>query len=145
MIDFNLILAKDFLPAIDRNCMMFGLEARTPFLDQEVFKVASTLLDEDKINKDTTKFILREAAKSAIPNGAYKKKKLGFPVPLKAWMKEEDYYQAILNKYESKTAEKFFNQKKIIKLLKQYKNNKYDNYKFLWSIYVFIIWYDLYF
>ncbi|MDE5630271.1 MAG: asparagine synthase (glutamine-hydrolyzing), partial [Bacilli bacterium] len=54
MIDFNLILAKDFLPAIDRNCMMFGLEARTPFLDQEVFKVASTLKYDDKINNNTT-------------------------------------------------------------------------------------------
>lgn len=145
MIDFNLILAKDFLPAIDRNCMMFGLEARTPFLDQEVFKVASTLTDEDKLNKNTTKYILREAAKSAIPNGAYKKKKLGFPVPLKEWMKEPDYYQEMLNKFSSSTAAKFFNQKKIIKLLKKYQNNKYDNYKFLWSIYVYIIWYDLYF
>ncbi|MDE6141248.1 MAG: asparagine synthase C-terminal domain-containing protein, partial [Bacilli bacterium] len=145
MIDFNLILAKDFLPAIDRNCMMFGLEARTPFLDQEVFKVASTLRDDDKLNNNTTKFILREAAKSAIPNGAYKKKKLGFPVPLKVWMKEDDYYNEIMSKFESSTANHFFNQKKIIKLLKLYKKNKYDNYKFLWSIYVFIIWYDLYF
>ncbi|MCX4364693.1 MAG: asparagine synthase (glutamine-hydrolyzing) [Bacilli bacterium] len=145
MIDFNLILAKDFLPAIDRNCMLFGLEARTPFLDIEVFKVASSLLDTDKINKNTTKYILREAAKSAIPNGAYKKKKLGFPVPLKEWMKEDDYYQEILSKFSSPTADKFFNQKKIIRLLKSYKNDKYHNYKFLWSIYVFIIWYDLYF
>ena len=145
MIDFNLILAKDFLPAIDRNCMLFGLEARTPFLDQEVFKVASTLTDDDKLNNNTTKYILREAAKSAIPNGAYKKKKLGFPVPLKIWMKEDDYYNEILSKFSSPTASHFFNQKKIIKLLKLYQKNKYDNYKFLWSIYVFIIWYDLYF
>ena len=145
MIDFNLILAKDFLPAIDRNCMLFGLEARTPFLDQEVFKIASTLTDDDKLNNNTTKYILREAAKSSIPNGAYKKKKLGFPVPLKIWMKEDDYFNEIMAKFSSSTASYFFNQKKIIKLLKLYKKNKYDNYKFLWSIYVFIIWYDLYF
>lgn len=145
MIDFHLVLAKDFLPAIDRNCMLFGLEARTPFLDQEVFKIASTLTDDDKLNNNTTKYILRETAKSVIPNDAYKKKKLGFPVPLKIWMKEDDYYEEIMSKFSSQTASYFFNQKKIIKLLKLYKKNKYDNYKFLWSIYVFIIWYDLYF
>lgn len=145
IIDFNLILAKDFLPAIDRNCMLFGLEARTPFLDTEVIKIASKLKDEDKITKNTTKYILREAAKSSIPNGAYKKKKLGFPVPLKEWMKSDYYYNEIFSKFTSPTANKFFNQKKLIKLLNNYKNNKYDNYKFIWSIYVFLIWYDLYF
>lgn len=145
IIDFNLILAKDFLPAIDRNCMLFGLEARTPFLDTKVMHIASQLKDEDKITKNTTKYLLREAAKSSIPNGAYKKKKLGFPVPLKEWMKDDYYYNEILNKFSSSTANKFFHQKKIIKLLNNYKNNKYDNYKFIWSIYVFIIWYDLYF
>ncbi len=145
MIDFTFYLAKDFLPAIDRATMLFGIEARTPFLDLEVFKAASALKEEQKINKYTTKVLLREAAKEVIPNEAYKKKKLGFPVPLKLWMKEDLYYTEIYEKFTSKSASLFFNQKKICKLLKRYKKGTYKNYKLLWALYVFIVWYDLYF
>lgn len=145
MIDFNLILSKDFLRAIDANCMLFGLEARTPFLDKEVYKISAYLKDDDKVSKNDTKVLFRRIAKDIIPTSAYKKKKLGFPVPLKVWMKEDDLYKEIQEKYKSTTAKTFFNQKKILKLLHKYKNNKYDNYKLLWSIYIFIVWYDIYF
>ncbi len=145
MIDLTFSLAKDYLPTVDRTCMLFGIEARTPFLDSEIFKVASSLTKKEKINKHTTKVLLRETAKEVIPNDAYKKKKLGFPVPLKLWMKEDLYYQEMMEKFHSKTASLFFNQKKICTLLKKYKKGQYKNYKLLWSIYVFIVWYELYF
>lgn len=145
VIDFYFWLVKDFLHAVDRNTMMFSLEARTPFLDKEVFKVASTLKEESKINKKTTKVVLRKAAKKVIPTEAYKKKKLGFPVPLRQWIKEDDLYNEILTTFKSDTANKFFNQKKIIKLLEEHKKNKKDNYKKVWTIYTFLVWYKQFF
>lgn len=145
VIDFYFWLVKDFLHAVDRNTMMFSLEARTPFLDIEVFKVASTLKEESKINKKTTKVALRKAAKKVIPTEAYKKKKLGFPVPLRQWIKEDDLYNEILTTFKSDTANKFFNQKKIIKLLEEHKKNKKDNYKKVWTIYTFLVWYKQFF
>ena len=145
VIDFYFWLVKDFLHAVDRNTMMFSLEARTPFLDIEVFKVASTLKEESKINKKTTKVALRKAAKKVIPTEAYKKKKLGFPVPLRQWIKEDDLYNEILTTFKSDTANKFFNQKKIIKLLEAHKKNKKDNYKKVWTIYTFLVWYKQFF
>lgn len=144
-IDFYFWLVRDFLHAVDRNTMMFGLEARTPFLDKEVYEVARQLPTYAKINKITTKPALREAAKKVIPNESYKKKKLGFPVPLREWIREDDLYEEIKAKFNSSIAEKFFNLKKINKLLENHKTGKKDCYKKVWTIYTFIVWYEQYF
>lgn len=145
MIDYYFWLVRDFLHAVDRNTMMFSLEARTPFLDDEVYKVARTLPKAAKINAETTKPALRLAASRVIPNEAYKKKKLGFPVPLREWMKEEDLFEEIRNRFQSGTAERFFDVKKINKLLALFRSGKQDCYKKVWTIYTFLVWYDRYF
>lgn len=145
VIDFYFWLVKDFLHAVDRNTMMFGLEARTPFLDKEVFEVARHLPTSAKVNKETTKPALRLAAKEVIPNESYKKKKLGFPVPLREWIKEDDLYERIKKEFNTETANKFFDIKKINKLLEDHKNNKKDCYKKIWTIYTFLIWYKQFF
>lgn len=145
VIDIYFWLVRDFLHLVDRNASMFSLEGRVPFLDKAVVDIASNLGVNAKINKETTKIALRKAAQKVIPNEAYKKKKLGFPVPLRDWVKEEDLYKEILSKFESDTAKKYFNQKKIIKLLNDHKNNKKDNYKKVWTIYTFLVWYEQFF
>ena len=144
-IDYYFWLVKDFLHAVDRNTMMFGLEARTPFLDDEVYAVARHLPKAAKINKETTKPALRRAASTVIPNEAYKKKKLGFPVPLREWMKEDDLYQEIRAKFNSPAAEQFFDVKKINLLLELHKTGKKDCYKKVWTIYTFLVWYEQFF
>ena len=125
--------------------MMFGLEARTPFLDKEVYEVARHLPSYAKVNKETTKPALRLAAKKSIPNEAYKKKKLGFPVPLREWIREDDLYNEIKAKFDSSTAKEIFNHKRIIKLLEDHKSGKKDCYKKVWTIYTFLVWYDQFF
>ena len=145
VIDYYFWLVRDFLHAVDRNTMMFGLEARTPFLDKKVFEVARKLPDSAKIDKTTTKVALRQAAKSVIPNEAYKKKKLGFPVPLREWIREDDLYNDIKEKFNSEIASKFFDIKKINKLLENHKDRKKDCYKKVWTIYTFIVWYEQFF
>ena len=85
------------------------------------------------------------ASKNVIPDDSYKRKKLGFPVPLREWMKEEDLYNEIKKKFESPTAEKFFKTKKILKLLDKQKNDSKALYKKVWTIYTFIVWYDEFF
>lgn len=145
VIDFYFWLVNDFLAAVDRNTMIFSLEARTPFLDTEVFKVARTIPFNLKVNKETTKVALRKAAKDVIPNSSYKKPKLGFPVPLREWVREDDLYNEIKEKFNSKIAEKYFDQKYIMKLLDKHKSGKVDCFKKVWNIYTFIIWYEQYF
>ncbi len=145
MIDYYFWLVRDFLHAVDRNAMMFSLEARTPFLDLEVYEVARKLPDYAKIDSTTTKVALRKAAKEVIPNEAYKKKKLGFPVPLREWIREEDLYQKIKEEFNTDIAAKFFDSKRINKLLEDHKNKKKDCYKKVWTIYTFLVWYKEYF
>ena len=145
VIDFYFWLVRDFLHAVDRSGSMFGIEARTPFLDEKVYNIARKLPVSSKINKETTKIALRKAAEKVIPNESYKKKKLGFPVPLRERIREDDLYNDIKDKFNSKVADKYFDTKKINKLLEDHKNGKKDCYKKVWAIYTFIVWYNQYF
>ncbi len=145
VIDFYFWLVNDFLFAVDRNTMMFRLEARTPYLDNAVFDVARRLTTDNKVNLQTTKIALRTAAKEIIPNDSYKKKKLGFPVPLREWMREEDLDQKIEEAFKSDEAAQFFHRKKILKLLAQLRSGKKDCYKKVWAIYIFLMWYQEFF
>lgn len=144
-IDIHFWLIKDILQKADRMTMANSLEGRVPFIDKEVFKVASSLPIEYKVTKENTKVALRDAAKKVIPNESYKKKKLGFPVPLRNWMKEEDVYKEIKETFEQDYVEEFFNQKYIIHLLDMHKKGKKDNYKKVWTIYCFLKWYEIFF
>ena len=144
-IDINFWLIKDIFQKADRMTMANSIEGRVPFTDIEVFKVARTLSYNDKVTKENTKVALREAAKRSIPNESYKKKKLGFPVPLREWMKEEDFYNTIKKAFDLPIAHELFEVDKINKLLEDHKNNKCDNYKKVWTIYCFIVWYQDFF
>ncbi|MBO6047322.1 MAG: asparagine synthase (glutamine-hydrolyzing) [Erysipelotrichaceae bacterium] len=145
VIDFYFWLVRDFLHAVDRNTMMFGLEARTPFLDKKVYEVARHLPQSAKINAATTKPALRMAAQKSIPNEAYKKKKLGFPVPLREWIREDDLYEDIKKAFNSPVASRYFDVKRINKMLEDHRHHKKDTYKKVWTIYTFLVWYDQYF
>ncbi len=144
-IDIKNWLLNDILLKCDRMTMANSIEGRTPFTDREVFNLAKTIPMEYKVTKDNTKVALRDAAKKEIPNEAYKKKKLGFPVPIREWMKEEKFYNEIKKTFEQEFVEEFFNQKYILKLLEQHKIGKKDNYKKVWIIYSFIKWYEIFF
>lgn len=144
-IDIRYWLTKDILLKADKMTMANSIESRIPFVDKEVFKIASSLPLEYKISKMNTKVALREAAKKSIPNEAYKKKKLGFPVPLREWMREDDVYNEIKNTINQEFVKEFFNQKYVLKLLEEHKKNKKDNYKKVWAIYSFIKWYEVFF
>lgn len=144
-IDIKFWLMKDILLKADRMTMASSIEGRVPFIDKEVFKLASSLPLEYKVTKENTKVALRDAAKKVIPNEAYKKKKLGFPVPIREWMKEEDVYNEIKDMFNSQTSKKYFNNKLLIKLLNEHKENKKDNYRKIWNIFCFLKWYQIFF
>lgn len=144
-IDINFWLMKDILQKADRMTMANSLEGRVPFVDTEVFKVASSLPIEYKVTKENTKVALRDAAKKVIPNEAYKKKKLGFPVPIRDWIKEDDVYKEVKRELNGKVAKKFFNTEILLKMLDEHKNGKKDNYRKVWTVYSFLKWYDVFF
>lgn len=144
-IDINFWLCKDIFQKADKMTMANSIEGRVPFTDIEVFKLARTIPDKYKVTKDNTKVALRNAAKLDIPNESYNKKKLGFPVPLREWLKEDDIYNKIKESFNNEISLKLFNNKMLNKLLDDHKNNKCDNYKKIWCVYCFLVWYDEFF
>lgn len=145
VIDMNFWLMKDILLKADRMTMASSIEGRVPFIDKEVFKVASSLPFDYKVTKENTKVALRDAAKKVIPTDAYKKKKLGFPVPIREWIKDGKFREDIENTINSDVANKYFNVKILNKLFNEHVNGKKDNYRKIWTVYTFIKWYQVFF
>lgn len=144
-LDINMWMAGDILLKADRMSMANSLELRVPFLDKEVFKVASTLPSELRVNKHNTKYAMRKAALRRMPEETAEKEKLGFPVPTRVWLRDEKYYNIVKRKFEGKTAEKFFNTAALVKWLDEHYSGKEDNSRRVWTVYVFLVWYDIYF
>ena len=144
-IDINFWLMKDILLKADRMTMASSIEGRVPFIDKEVFSVASKLPFDYKVTKENTKVALREAARKVIPTDAYKKKKLGFPVPIREWIKDGKFKEDIEKTINSNVANKYFNVKFLNKLFNEHISGKKDNYRKIWTVYTFIKWYQVFF
>lgn len=144
-IDINFWLMKDILLKADRMTMASSIEGRVPFIDKEVFSVASKLPFDYKVTKENTKVALREAARKVIPTDAYKKKKLGFPVPIREWIKDGEFKEDIEKTINSAVANKYFNVKFLNKLFNEHLSDKKDNYRKIWTVYTFIKWYQVFF
>ena len=142
-IDFNFWLVGDILLKADKMSMANSLEVRVPFLDKPLVDEVTSLPTKYKIMNNETKYAFREVCKKYLPLKWANKKKLGFPVPIREWIKEEDIYN---NLYELfKKENEFFDNDKIIRLLEEHKKGKRDNSRKIWTIYVFLIWYQEYF
>lgn len=144
-LDINMWMVGDILLKADRISMANSLELRVPFLDKEVFKVASSLPTKLRCNKHNTKYAMRKAAVRHMPEATAEKEKLGFPVPTRVWLRDEKYYNVVKTKFKGKTAEKFFNTDVLVSWLDSHFSGKEDNSRRVWTIYVFLVWYDIYF
>ena len=142
-IDFNFWLIGDILLKADKMSMANSLEVRVPYLDRMVIDYARHLPTKYKVDKNTTKKCFRRVANEVLEDKVSNKKKLGFPVPIRNWIKDDDIYTKIKTRFLS--ASEFFNPNEIVKLLDDHKNGKYDNSRKVWTIYVFLVWYDRYF
>lgn len=156
-LDIHMWMAGDILLKADRMSMAHSLELRVPFLDKEVMRVASALphryrvthgVKTDKETPYVTKYAMRLAAKRDTPKSTFAtaaKKKLGFPVPIRVWLKEDDCYRTVKERFTSQTAELFFHTEKLVALLDAHRAGKADNSRKIWTIYMFLIWYRVYF
>ncbi|WP_226670431.1 asparagine synthase (glutamine-hydrolyzing) [Metabacillus litoralis] len=142
-IDIHTWLRGDILLKADKMTMAHSLELRVPFLDKEVFKVASKVGTEFKTSNNTTKYILRKAAEGVVPEHVLTRKKLGFPVPIRHWLKNEmhDWVINIIN--ESQT-DHLINKKVILNLLEDHCKGKADNSRKIWTVLVFMIWHQVF-
>ncbi|MGG6447408.1 asparagine synthase (glutamine-hydrolyzing) [Pseudobacillus badius] len=142
-LDIHTWLRGDILLKADKMTMAHSLELRVPFLDKNVFNVASKISANKKIKNNTTKYILRKAAEGIVPEHVLNRKKLGFPVPIRHWLKEELYDWASLLIRLSQV-DYIFDKQQVYLLLEEHVTNKKDNSRKLWTILTFMVWHQIY-
>jgi asparagine synthase (glutamine-hydrolysing) len=144
-VDVYTWLRGDILVKADRMSMAHSLEARVPFLDKEVFAVASTIPVELKLPPRTneTKFALRRALENIVPPAIVNRKKLGFPTPTRVWLKGEMYEWArdILTR---SGAGELLNLEYARDLLDEHRRGEADHSREVWTVLVFCIWHAIF-
>ena len=144
-VDMHTWMIYDILLKADRMSMANSLELRVPFLDKKMLELSTRIPSRYRAANETTKIALRGAAIKQLPERTANKKKLGFPVPLNDWLREDKYYNKIKAAFQSDIAEKFFVTSELMKLLDDHKSGKALNMQKIWSFYTFILWYEQFF
>lgn len=144
-IDLHLWMTGDILLKADKMSMAHSLELRVPFLDRKVMELAEQIPVKDRVTETETKYSMRLAALQACPPQTAKKKKLGFPVPIRVWLKEDKYYNIVKDKFTSPQSAQFFHTDKLVQLLDDHRAGKYDYSRKIWTVFSFLVWYDVYF
>jgi asparagine synthase (glutamine-hydrolysing) len=144
LVDINTWLPGDILLKADRSSMAHGLELRTPFLDREVMSVASRLARAEKTAAGTTKFALREAVGSLLPQESVERRKLGFPVPIGHWFRNELSGFAEQVTSEARTDE-WLDKRAVMDVLRRFRSGDADvPWRQVWALVVFSLWHQVY-
>ena len=144
-VDMHTWMIYDILLKADRMSMANSLELRVPFLDKKMLELSTRIPSRYRAANETTKIALRGAAIKQLPERTANKKKLGFPVPLNDWLREDKYYNKVKTAFQSDIAEKFFVTSELMKLLDDHKSGRALNMQKIWSFYTFILWYEQFF
>lgn len=144
-LDLHLWLVDDILLKADKMSMAHSIELRVPLLDREVMDVASTLPTRFRVNEQNSKFAFRKAANNSLPQAWANRKKIGFPVPIRHWLRDEKFVSRVRTTFESKIADEFFNQQKLLQLLDEHVAGTHNHQRKIWTIYMFLVWYEEYF
>lgn len=144
-LDIHMWLMGDILLKADKTSMANSLELRVPFLDKKVLELAEKIPTDCRVNTVTTKLALRKAAEKTLPKRTATKDKLGFPVPIRVWLKQDEYYNTVKQAFLSETAEKYFDTAALVALLDRHRSGKEDVSRKIWTVYTFLVWYKQYF
>ena len=144
-VDIQIWLEGDIYLNVDKMSTAAGLEIRMPLTDMRIFDIASRMPSSFKVNDETNKVALRTAAARVLPDEITFRKKLGFIVPIRIWLADERYNSDVRDKFYSDIAAKFFNLDEINAIFNEYIGGNSDNWRKIWTIYTFLVWYEEYF
>lgn len=145
LIDMEYWMPGDILLKGDRMSSAHSIEVRTPFLDPKVMEVAATIPENFRVHGEEFKYALRKAAEESMPEEWANRKKVGFPVPIRYWLRQEKYYNMFKKEFSSEIAKQFFDTDMLLELLQDHYEEKALNQRLLWTPYVFLVWYREYF
>ena len=144
-VDIQIWLEGDIYLNVDKMSLAAGLEIRMPLTDRRIFDIASRMPSEYKVNEEQNKVALRTAAAKVLPEEIAFRKKLGFIVPIRIWMADDRYNADVRRLFASDIAEKFFHVEEIRAIFDEYVGGNSDNWRKVWTIYTFLVWYEEYF
>ena len=142
-IDYQTYLVDDILQKVDRATMTASLEGREPFLDHRVIEYAAQLPNDYKYHNGIKKHIIREIVHNYIPKEKMDRPKMGFAIPLAAWMNNElkDMVNSYINEKSIKE-QGLFNWEAVSRLKTAFFSGK-SEYDFkLWYLLMFQMWYE---
>ncbi len=144
-VDIQIWLEGDIYLNVDKMSEAAGLEVRMPLTDTRIFDIASRMPSKYKVNEEQNKVALRTAAARVLPEEIAFRKKLGFIVPIRIWMADERYNQDVQAMLKSDICKKFFNADEVNAIFEDYISGNSDNWRKIWTIYTFLVWYNEYF
>ena len=144
-VDIQIWLEGDIYLNVDKMSTAAGLEIRMPLTDLRIFDIASRMPSRFKVNEEQNKVAFRTAAAKVLPEEIAFRKKLGFIVPVRIWLADENYNADVREKFNSDYAAEFFNIDEINAIYRDYVGGNSDNWRKVWTIYTFLVWYEEYF
>lgn len=141
--DVEILLPHTFLEKVDKATMLCGVEARVPFLDNELTGYVLGLPASLKVRNGEKKYLLKKALKDIVPEEILSGKKKGFDVPYKEWLRK-DLYDLAQQSFSNLDSNALFDKTELLKLLDQHKNRVTDVGNLLWKALVIITWFKIY-
>ena len=143
-IDLFTWLRGDILVKADKMTMANSLELRVPFLDSEVFAVASRLPYDQKITRTTTKYALRRALEPIVPAHVLNRAKLGFPVPIRHWLRSGELMDWAYGMIDVSQAGHLVDLPAVRGMLDEHRIGASDHSRRLWTVLIFLLWYAIF-
>jgi asparagine synthase (glutamine-hydrolysing) len=143
-VDLFTWLRGDILVKADKMTMANSLELRVPFLDPEVFAVASRLPFDQKITRATTKFALRKALEPIVPAHVLNRPKLGFPVPIRHWLRAGELLDWAHAMVCSSQAGDLIDLAAVHTMLDEHRSGTSDHSRRLWTLLIFMLWHAIF-
>jgi asparagine synthase (glutamine-hydrolysing) len=140
-VDVATYLPGDLLPKIDIATMAYGLEARSPFLDDELMQFAASIPAELKLRGGEKKAVLRDALRGWVPDSVLDKRKQGFSVPMADWLRGDLHALAEDVLFDPGTrARGYFRESEVRQLLDRHMERRADEAPRIWALLVLELW-----
>jgi asparagine synthase (glutamine-hydrolysing) len=143
-VDLFTWLRGDILVKADKMTMANSLELRVPFLDPEVFAVASRLPFDQKITRTTTKYALRRALEPIVPAHVLHRPKLGFPVPIRHWLRAGELLDWSYATIAASQTGDLIDLAAVRRMLDEHRNGSSDHSRRLWTVLIFMLWHAIF-
>jgi len=144
-LDLNTYMVDDILVKVDRMSMATSLETRVPFLDHKIVEYLFQVPGHLKLKGMSSKWLLKKTMERLLPKENIYRKKEGFSIPIKHWLRTELKEMMLDYLGESRIKKQgIFNPRAVSSLINSHLKKERNNSHQIWSLLVFEIWKDKY-